>query len=501
MPRPKGSKNKAKISLTNAEGVAYVFLNGNDEINVSWENTDVTAETMEKLRGNEEAESLQINLSNLIFSEDDPIISVLDTEENDQDEIAARLRQMCERPEVAFFDQMKNYLIDSCFGCYVGSIGLSSTQDGFIELTEFRDLPSASFTRVPFSVNDTYGHAALFPGIIRDKEGKIHYWQIQEDGEPKELKNCFHLKPPGRDFDLCGKPLFYSLVPVFNRANFAWIALMQTVNRVGAPSIFIRVTNPTQKDMELAKKILQNYSKNNQFTIPANFEIIEIGKGASDISLKAIEIINNKLTGHFSPSKFVSTDGNLIGGSDEAKAQLLGAFIMGFRQTIADRFTPILQRILEYNGYLDYKVKISFPKFEFKNSVLDLEKAKDAADRKVISRNEYRLKAGWEPATEEDLDEIYDEWKSAVPIIPTGEEPLIGSETNSSESPTEPENETVTDGDALNQNEEDKKTGLKINQNLDAYEGTIKNTSKNINDGWDELVNKFTVYLKKKVKT
>lgn len=478
--RPKGSK-----TITKAEGVAYVYLSG-DTLEVAWENSEITIDTMEKLRANEEAESLQLNLSNLIFPTEPPMITVIDKDENDQDELAARLRQMCNRPEVAFFNQMKNYMIDSCYGCFFYSLSISQAADGFIELTEFRDLPPASFNNAWNLTGYVKGRSVLFPGVVLEEDKKIHYYQVDDNGLPQELKNCSHMKPPGRDFDICGKPLFYSLVPVFNRSSFAWLALMQTVNRAGAPSIFMKIENPTQKDFDLAKKILKNYSKNNQFSIPGNFTPVEIGKNPNDIALRAIEVINNKLSAHFSPSRFVATDGNLIGGSDQAKADLLVKFIMGFQQVIVDNFKPILQKILEYNGYVDYKVEIKFPKIEFRDGTLDYNRAKDAAEKGAIDPNEYRVKMGFEPLAEDDLTKLPDKWKAIKPdMIDTGVES------------TEPaKSETLTEDDIQDDQQDLQKNQLTTNQEDDI----IKETASGIKDGWTDLIKVFTKYLDGKVK-
>ena len=492
--RPKGSYSSKAI--TKAEGVAYVYLSG-DSLEVAWENPDITIEKMEKLRANEEAESLQLNISNLIFPTDPLMITVIDKDEKDQDEVAARLRQMCNRPEVAFFNQMKNYMIDSCYGCYFYSLSISEAEDGFIELTEFRDLPPASFNHAWNITGTEKGRSVLFPGVVLQEDEKIHYYQVDKDGESRELKNCSHMKPPGRDFDLCGKPLFYSLFPVFNKSSFAWLALMQTVNRCGSLSIFIKITNPTKGDMDTAKNILKNYSKNNQFPIPGNFEIIEVGKETNDITLKAIELINNKLSAHFSPSRFIATDGNLIGGSDQAKADLLVKFIMGFQQVIVDNFKPILQKILEYNGYLDYKVDIKFPKIEFKDGTLEYNRAKDAAEKGAIDPNEYRVKMGYEPMTDEDLAKLPDKWKAVKP------DPINtkGSEIESND----PEKAaTLTDKEVQDEEENEKKAGGKLKKNqlvVNQSEDIIEETAAGIKTGWDDLIKGFTRYLEQKVKT
>ena len=67
---------------------------------------------------------------------------------------------------------------------------------------------------------------------------------------------------------------------------------MQSVNRVGAPSIFLRIENPRPDDIDLGKNIIANWSKNNNFVIPANFEVVEVGANVNDMALKTIAKVN-----------------------------------------------------------------------------------------------------------------------------------------------------------------------------------------------------------------
>jgi hypothetical protein len=296
------------------------------------------------------------------------------------------------------------------------------------------------------------------------------------------------MKPPGRDFDICGMPLFYSLVPWFNKHNFAWIAQMQSVSRVGAPSIFLRVKNWTEKQGQLAKNILRNWGKNTNFSVPENFEVIEIGKEVNDIALKSIEAINKEFSTHFSPSDAISSDGNLIGGSDTAKGDLYDNYTEGWRKVVIDRFQPILQEILDCNGYSNLKAYIKFPATN-KNTQLDLLQAQDAADRKVISKNEYRIKCGWGPATEEDLENYDDEWGSPEPVLNPD---------------TLPENPAMT-GKAIQEDQENKKKQEKDNSktnqlSLNQTDDIIEETAYRIKTGWDDLITGFTKYLDGKVK-
>ena len=477
--RPKGSYSSKAI--TKAEGVAYVFLYGN-ELQIAWENEKIDIDVMEKLRANAKAQSIQLQLSNLIFPAEPPAIGALDENEEEADDVGVLLRNMAENPKVAFYERMKNYFNDSCYSCFFHSKTIENV-DGLIQMTEFRELPASSFAHSNFELAE-YGHALLFPGVVRDKEGNIHYYQMQEDGVIIELKNCSHLKPPGRDFDICGMPLFYSLVPWFLKHNFAWLAQMQSVNRVGAPSLVLKVTGMTKADEVTAKNILKNWGKNNSFSVPDRFEVIEVGKEVNDIALKSIEAINKEFSTHFSPSDAISSDGNLIGGSDQAKGDLYLNYIRGWHTTIAARFQPFLQEILDYNGYSHLKAYIRFPEPELKNAQLDLDKAKDAADRKVISKLEYRKKCGWGACTEDDLKTYEEEWG-------TPEQEEIQED---------PAKEAVMEDEDIKDDQEKgklKKNQLVINQSEDI----IEETAAGIKTGWDDLINGFTKYLEQKVKT
>ena len=279
-------------------------------------------------------------------------------------------------------------------------------------------------------------------------------------------------------------PLFYSLVPWFLKHNFAWVAQMQSVNRVGAPSIFLRIKNWNDKYKEIATSILKNWGKNSNFSVPEDFEVVEIGKEVNDIALKSIEAINKEFSTHFSPSDAISSDGNLIGGSDQAKGDLYLNYIKGWHTTIAERFQPFLQEILDYNGYSHLKAYIRFPEPELKNAQLDLDKAKDAADRKVISKLEYRKKCGWGACTEDDLKTYEEEWGT-----PEQEEVMGG-----------PAKEAVMEDDDIKDDQEKgtlKKNQLVINQSEDI----IEETAAGIKTGWDDLIKGFTKYLEEKVKT
>jgi hypothetical protein len=269
----------------------------------------------------------------------------------------------------------------------------------------------------------------LYPGICLMSDGQIHYFQKYERyGKVSELKYVKHAKPPN-DFsnDIAGMPMFYPTIPLLNRLNFAWKCQMQKCNRIGAPSIAISVKDPIvvtdengnpipgkRNDWEYCNIILQNWGTNNAFAHQDNITIIPLDVKESDSAMETIHELAKLIVNQWSPTEQISTDGNAkLGGSQEAATTLLINFIVGFHRHISKVFTSIVQDILRYNNYKGYTVYLRFPKPEFRNSEIDIERAKVGFETAALSANELRELLGYEPESEEDLEDIR-EWNVAV---------------------------------------------------------------------------------------
>jgi len=496
MARPKGSTNKPKADptkLTQKEGFLYVFPNGSTQ----WESKEITIDTMQKLRTNADASSLLSKLLNLIFPPKHPTILAKNEKGIKDEELAARLLKMAKRKEVSLYKQMQKSFSAYCYDAYIPNIVIERVEDGFVEVTAIRDLPAVSFKTTAWNLDYSLKiiKAQLIPGVYYDQDDEtVHYFQLDHLGVPIELKDVTHFRPPGLDdYDIIGLPIFYDLVPIFQRSYFSWLALMQTINRAGAPSIFIKITNPVKGDIELANKIMANYSKNNQFTIPGNFEIIEIGQHPNDIALQSIAVINTRLSAQFSPSDFIATDGNLIGGSDEAKAELLDSFICGMQGHIVEPFEQLLQKILDFNGYTDYSVTIEFPERKFKNGTLDQIRAKDAAEKKAIDKNEYRQLIGLPAKTPEELKAIEEEWKIELPPM----NPLTqGNPLKPNDPKAQQQDKTKGAIHPTDTQVKTKQQELKKNQTIPIQEEIADVLADELNVSWDTFITELhTIFL------
>jgi hypothetical protein len=342
--------------------------------------------------------------------------------------------------------------------------------DGWWVLKEVRDLPPKSFDCEPEVDGLTSKiKSELYPGISLMSDNKVHYCQLSDEyGTVQELKYVKHVRPPN-DFttDISGMPLFYPVISILNRLNFAWKCQMQRVNRVGAPSIFIEITDPIvitdvagnaipgkRNDYEYANTILKNWGTNNSFALPSNMKIVELKGHESDSAMDTIHELAQLLVNQWSPTEQISSDGNAkLGGSQEAATTLLINFIVGFHRHIAKVMKSIVEDILRYNNFTNYTVKLYFPKPEFRNSEIDLERAKEGRAAGNISPNEHRMLCGHEPESDEDIQKYRKYWidlKQAEKFMPGAQgtaEPQ-GSKPPAVKVPEKPTKETPEGAEA-----------------------------------------------------
>jgi hypothetical protein len=436
--RPPGAKNKTKatddwkkrsLPISQVSGVAFVPNYG---FNVYWADLDITVLTIKEMMRNPYLVKIINQLVNLIF-QDDPIIEILDKEEHNDEKVSKKVRQMFDTRECNLKEQTKKcFLSHFWYGPYVFNPVFADyrDQDGWVPLLNLRHLPSETFWVHPTGPKDGTGnnnlrivaYGELLPGIARYSDGNIYYFQKNMFGVPTQLENVFHSTPPNdMSGDPAGMPLCYSVLSIVNKLNFCWLAQIQKVNRIGAPSLFIKVTNPMDRqdpksgavlnDIDYAQMILQNWGKNNSFTLLDNMTIEEFKGAESDSAIETIRELSKTLTDQWSPTDQISTEGaNKIGGSDQAAVDLLINFVAGYLEHIANVFKPIVQDVLRVNGFLDYKVKLYFSRPEFKNGELELQRAQIGAELRVLTKNEVRLKLGNSPKNDDDLNKIADEW-------------------------------------------------------------------------------------------
>jgi hypothetical protein len=440
--RPKGSKktelkngdyDPATDKISKASGTMYLYSNGLSQ----WADTEITSDTIEQFKRNAYITARFNQLINLIF-QDDIILEIEDPDGKPDEEIATKIRKMLEDPAVDI-----NYQARQCFsyffwhGPYIYNCvyGDKTDEDGWQYLKEIRDLPPKSFDCQP--LENPIQKSQLYPGICLLKDKKVHYYQMEEEnGTVEELQFVKHAKPPNDiTFDIAGMPMVYPSIPILNRLNFAWKCQIQKCNRIGAPSIFIKITDPVvvtdengnpipgkRNDFEFSNTILANWGTNTSFAHQSNIEVVPLDVKESDSAMETIHELAKLIVNQWSPTEQISTDGNSkLGGSQEASTTLLINFIIGFHRHIAKVFKSIVLDILRFNNFKGYSVNLYFPKPEFRNSELDLAIAKEGREAGTISENEHRILCGHEPAHNDELKAYnahWAKWKMVGKVAP-----------------------------------------------------------------------------------
>jgi hypothetical protein len=413
------TKTGNKAQLLKAQGIDFIPF----DYDYNEEKT-ATLETLKKYQDDIYAQVF-VKISYLIFHSP-YTIEIWDLNEKNDEKLAKRFRQMADDPNVNLWKQMKNTWFAVCNpGAYLCSPGLDYLENNFIGLTELRDLPPDTFSQPGTSESVIQAQGEFLKGIVRESDGKIHYYQTQQDGTIQEITNCYHIRSPVYSFDVAGKPLIKVLIKTLNKLGFSWDGVMQANNRAAAPTMFLRVNmrDPQRiskdwlkDDWKMCKDILKAYSRNVLFPIYENIEPIEIKGQVSNIGLDTVDKLAKLFMSAFDPTDIISKgDGSIIGGNSGAEADLYKVFIAGFQQAICDGWTPLFQKILEYNGFKGYKFILKIPEIKFTDGTLNLEQAKELRAAGDCSYNEHRVLCGLEPASKELIKEWASEWKEITP--------------------------------------------------------------------------------------
>jgi len=300
-------------------------------------------------------------------------------------------------------------------------------------LTELNHLPWETFASSPcepFVVS-----SEILTGIGVVDSGEVKFYQNDLDGIAQELTNVVMIKNPMAK-GVAGTPLCLPILPLISGSKFALNAQMQKVNRVGAPTPFIKITDPKPRskangnvsDEEYAQMFLENYSKDILMPLRGNMELVDSYMEDNGSALETIDYFDKMIVDYWSPSSMIQKDGNTIGGSDSGALGLLMRYVSSVHEWIENPYEELLQPYLDANGYEGYRVVIEIPEPEIDNTELDLKRAEIALKRPdKVKANDWRALLGWDA-----LEELKDQWLGEAPTQST---PFTAF-TNTEEKPT-----------------------------------------------------------------
>lgn len=408
-------KREPKIQEIREEGITWLF-----SYQSYFQEPELTVDHIRDLKDNIYLAGVLEKQKNLIFTGD---ISVVVTNEkgDEDDELSAEVTSMCQQPDVRLQSKIR-VAFDEIFTFGAAFFNpVWTVQDNKYKLIKLRQLPAHSFGSLPLDAMRRY--SKLLQGVTYNETKKIiEYFQTQnidEYSQIEQIHNIFHVKNP-ESRDLAGLPILLPLIPIIRMLKYAWEMEMQKAQRIGAPLLLLKITNPqgpTQAnggvgDVEYGKLFIQNYGKGTAYILRENFELIDPKIVDTQTAMEIIEALHALIIDYFSPSSFISTkSGQLIASSDRPQHELMLQYVAGVHAWLTDAFELLLQQYLSYNGYEGYLVNIHIPEPEIDRSELQLKQAHEAlvSTRPSLTLNEIRERLGAEPLSDEELEKLIEE--------------------------------------------------------------------------------------------
>lgn len=363
-------------------------------------------------------------------------VEVLDPKQDIDEAMTHHLQNMIDAAEVRLSERVKQADGDS-FNWGMGAFNPVWMRRGNeVFLAKLRHLPAWSFDQAPTSVSLMETWSDLLQGVILNEKGQPGYYQRQDSTtfETVEIKNILIVKNP-QDEGLAGDSKLIPLCQICEMIKYCWNIEMQAANRAGAPIFFIKITEPQDacaengwvSDVTYANLIIKNWSKNKQFVLRDNMEIISLDIGQQVEVLPMIEVLKSIIEDYFSISKMISKDGTLIGGSSGPELQLLNQAIKGRHAWLLSPFEDLLNQYFTMNGFPEgWTVRLSIELNEPDRTEAKIKQADIVIKGKCGDLDDLRaLLPDLEPADDAKKQSIAEFWAkfnqaAAIPAAPEG---------------------------------------------------------------------------------
>jgi hypothetical protein len=287
---------------------------------------------------------------------------------------------------------------------------------GEMVMTKLRHLPAESFGRG----TTISRYSDVLQGIVMN-EGtqEVEYWQRSRYFDaPVRVMNVFPVKDPTNP-GIAGESKVLPITPLITMLDFAWKAQMQQANRIGAPVVFIKVTNPVislnRNDIQMARDILANWGKDTSFAIPGNMDVQALTTTETNVAQKIIQELTQRLDDYWNPSTFVQQKKGSMGNAGNSQKDFTELWVRGVHSYLEDEWSQIPQMYLDMNGYDGYTARINIPMVQGDRSQLDLQQATAAFTTRVGMVNEIRQKIGLDPLDDAGLAKLKEEYASMNP--------------------------------------------------------------------------------------
>ncbi len=408
------AKKQAKqdtVTLQQEQGVVYLSSLGG-----VYQPSTVDGLRVAKIRKNIYWRDTVNKLEQLIF-QGKPAINVLNPDEQ-KDPRTSKLeksyRKMLKAPDVQFNAKVKISWVDSAeWGGSPYNPVWKNEGNEYI-LKKLRHLQCESFIVQPYARPIQYSN--ILKGIVPGPDDTLEFYQTLNAIDASvlspsaiknlqtKLENIFFVKHPTSEGP-AGTPLLEPMIPIISMLDFSWQAQIQKVNRIGAPILFLKITNPQGDDIDYGNKFLANWGKNTSYPIRPNFELIIPDLKDNSSALETIEALAKLAMRFQTPASMISKDGTLIGGSAKPELEMVYNYIRTQHEWLTEAWEPLLQVKLDAEGYDGYTVHVDYPTPSIDKSDLYINLIKTGFETRTITLNERRNLAKKAGAEIEQLDD------------------------------------------------------------------------------------------------
>ena len=254
-------------------------------------------------------------------------------------------------------------------------------------------------------------------------DGKIKYYQYQEDNKFHEVVNILHIKSPNSR-DLAGDALSWPIIPLIEILNYL-IDLRRIKNaRIAVPSTYVKMLSDDEDTIAAATDIITNQGSKQSFAHDENIEVYTLGIGDNGTVEDAIASVEKLIDAMYNPAAMISNQGTRLGGSDQGAERLIYAQANTFLSWLDLGFSTLIQRWLDINGFVGYTGQVWFPKLEVDKTLTNLQTANDGFADKSLTRDERRVLRGFD-VTDDETAAILNEEFASAPVPDMGAIPGV----------------------------------------------------------------------------
>lgn len=373
---PKPKEDKPKPQATKRQGTVYVSNGG-----WHYEEPQYTPEQLKKYAESYYGSSILLKLNNLIVS-GAPEIKAIGPDGNEDEQASEALMALAESPTIRLYEKMRFAFYDLTWAGFACFNDVWDYDGPEYTLKELRRLPPEGFRNTTISADYT---DPIFQGIVVVND-ELKWYQTN-DTDTIQIINPFYLQAP-LSRNIAGTALIKALIPVIAFLQQSIHAMQQTIDRTGAPWMFIRVNDEySDDDLAYVDKMLAGWGKDTSFKLLPNMEVVVPPLPEPKTPVEAINMLTRMLIEYFSPASFIQNDNAALSSSDVSSLRLFNQWIIGMQTHIEDAFERLLQPYLDGNLYRDYHVEITLPRPQEDRTELLL-KVLDGINKAGIARDE-----------------------------------------------------------------------------------------------------------------